>query len=383
MEESAVVQTGEKKSKGFYDYSLLFLICFLVSFGLIMIYSTSSYNALKYYSDPTLYLRRQAIFAIIGIPFMIVVSKIDYHIYMRKLPIIKVRPIFIFYLMCILLLVFVTFKGDTTNGSERWIKLGSFASLQPSELTKICVILLVAHIIYIAPKRLDHIGGFLRILLFVAPVAGLVAKENLSTALVIMALMFGMSFIASKKKLYFIAFGLAAIAAAVLLIVMVDYRSDRIDIWLNIDTNEDGYQIRQALYAIASGGMFGVGLGNSMQKLGYIPEAHNDMIFSIICEELGIFGAVAILMLFLLLIWRLCVIASNAEDLYGSMIAVGVMIHISVQVIINVAVVTNSIPSTGITLPFISYGGSSLMVLLIEMGLVLSVSNRIKRERYG
>ena len=150
---------------------------------------------------------------------------------------------------------------------------------------------------------------------------------------------------------------------------------------MNIETHPKGYQILQGLYAIASGGLFGTGLGNSMQKLGYIPEAHNDMIFSVICEELGLFGAIAIILLYMLVLWRLFTIAVNSVDLFGGLIAVGVMTHIAVQVIINVAVVTNSIPSTGIPLPFISYGGSSLMVLLTEMGIVLSVSNRIERER--
>ena len=153
---------------------------------------------------------------------------------------------------------------------------------------------------------------------------------------------------------------------------------ERIDAWLNVETHPKGYQTLQGLFAIASGGFLGKGLGNSVQKLGFIPESHNDMIFSVICEEMGLIGAIAILLLFLFLLWRLFVIAVNAPDLYGSLIAVGVMTHIAVQVIINVAVVTNTIPSTGIPLPFISYGGSALVALLFEMGIALGVSNQIE-----
>ena len=168
---------------------------------------------------------------------------------------------------------------------------------------------------------------------------------------------------------------MAGVAA---MIMAEGFRGDRIDAWLNVETHPKGYQTLQGLYAISSGGILGKGLGNSVQKLGFIPESHNDMIFSVICEELGLIGAVAIILLFLLLLWRLFVIAVNAPDLYGSLIAVGVMAHIAVQVIINVAVVTNTMPSTGIPLPFISYGGSSLVTLLIEMGIALGVSNQIE-----
>ena len=156
---------------------------------------------------------------------------------------------------------------------------------------------------------------------------------------------------------------------------------ERFAVWQNVETHPKGYQILQGLYAIASGGIFGKGLGESMQKLGFIPESHNDMIFSVICEELGLFGAVALILIFVLLIWRIFVIAINAPDLFGGLIATGVLVHIAAQVIINIAVVTNSIPSTGIPLPFISYGGTSIAILLVEMGIVLSVSNQIKYER--
>lgn len=370
--------TGKVKVKRYYDYSLLFLIIFLVGFGLIMIYSTSSYNAMKYYNDPMLYFRKQGIYALIGIPLMIVVSKIDYRLYIRRFAFVK--PVWLLYLFCIGLQVIVLLVGDAKNGSQRWIQLGGF-SFQPSELSKICVLLFVAYVVQLAPSSLDHFWGFLRVVIYTSILIGLVVIENFSTALVLLAIMVMICFVASKKKLYFILSGIVFLLIGLVFIFGVSYRGERIDIWLNIETHPKGYQILQGLYAIASGGLFGTGLGNSMQKLGYIPEAHNDMIFSVICEELGLFGAIAIILLYMLVLWRLFTIAVNSVDLFGGLIAVGVMTHIAVQVIINVAVVTNSIPSTGIPLPFISYGGSSLMVLLTEMGIVLSVSNRIERER--
>lgn len=374
-------QGKKRRGKRFYDYSLLFLIIFLVCFGLVMIYSTSSYNAAKYYNDPTLFLRKQSLFVAAGIPLMVVISKIDYHFYINKLPIIKLRPVTLLYIMCLALQSFVLIFGDVTQGSQRWISLGGLGKFQPSELTKVCVVLFSAYIVQLAPKRLDSFWGFMRVVAFVGPLLALVVAENFSTALIILAIMVAICFVASRKKLYFIVSGLLFAAAGLFLIFGVSYRSERIDVWRDVENHPKGYQILQGLYAIASGSLFGKGLGKSMQKLGFIPEAHNDMIFSVICEELGMFGAIAVITLFLLLIWRMFVIAINAQDLYGGLIATGVLTHIAVQVLINIAVVTNSIPSTGIPLPFISYGGSSLMVLLIEMGIVLSVSNQIRHER--
>ena len=162
--------------------------------------------------------------------------------------------------------------------------------------------------------------------------------------------------------------------------MIAPYRAERIQIWLNPEKYEKGYQTLQGLYAIGSGGLFGKGLGESMQKLGFIPEAQNDMIFSVICEELGLFGAVCLILLYLLIIWRLVVIANNAADLYGSLIVVGILAHIAIQVLLNIAVVTNTIPNTGVSLPFVSYGGTSISILLAEMGLALSVSRGIKLE---
>ena len=209
--------------------------------------------------------------------------------------------------------------------------------------------------------------------------AVLVAMENLSTAIVVFVIAFGMCFISAKKKGLYILVGLIGVAGIALYVIFGEsFRSGRFDIWLNVETHEKGYQILQGLYAIASGGIFGTGLGESMQKLAYIPEAQNDMIFAIICEELGLVGAGIVIIMFIILLWRVLNTAMTSPDLFSSLICSGVMIHIAAQVVINIAVVTNSMPATGIPLPFISYGGTSVMILMAEMGLVLGISSKCK-----
>jgi len=231
----------------------------------------------------------------------------------------------------------------------------------------------------------------LLVLLMPLPVVLMVWKitSNMSSAIIIMGIAILMLFVASPdyKKFIIMALGVIAAAAVVVFVIVnmangdgLDFRGERILAWLDPEAYADGkgFQTLQALYAIGSGGIWGKGLGQSMQKLGFIPEAQNDMIFSIICEELGLFGAVAIILMFIMLIWRLMVIANNAPDLFGALLVVGVLGHIAIQVILNIAVVTNTIPNTGISLPFFSYGGSSVMFLLIEIGLVLNVAKRIQ-----
>ncbi|NLL73738.1 MAG: cell division protein FtsW [Clostridiales bacterium] len=374
-------ETNKRKLHSYYDYSLLFLTLFLVCFGLVMIYSTSSYNAQRLYGDATYYLSKQALLGGAGILIMLFVSEVDYRLYITKLPIIRIRPITLLYLLCVFLQIAVIIFGEETKGAKRWLEIKGVGSFQPSELSKIAVILVTAYIVQLAPRKLDKIWGFLRVVLIIGPLLLLVISENFSTGLIIGLIMVAISFVASKKKAYFIVSGTIMGALASLMIFFVDFRSDRVDAWRNVETHEKGYQILQGLYAIASGGVFGKGLGESMQKLGFIPESHNDMIFSVICEELGLFGAVSLILLFILLLWRIFIIAINAPDLYGGLIATGVLAHIASQVLINIAVVTSTIPSTGIPLPFISYGGSSLMVILFEIGIVLSISNQIKAER--
>lgn len=373
----------ENYAKGsYYDYSLLFITIFLVAFGLIMIYSTSSYSAQLQKGDSMYYLKRQGGSAVLGIVAMLVMSKLDYRMFLAKLPILKIRFVTFIYFTAIALQIFVLIFGDEVNGKKRWIKIGPFGTFQPSDLSKVAVILFVSYLIYLAPKAINKFSGFLKISIYISPLIILIGKENMSTAIIICLLLGGICFVASKKKGYFIAAIVIMLTAGALFLIFGEaFRLNRFDIWLNVETHEKGFQILQGLYAIASGGLTGKGLGGSMQKLGYIPEAQNDWIFSIICEELGLFGAITVLILFILLIWRLFIISINAPDLFGGLICSGVLIHIAAQVIINVAVVTNSIPSTGIPLPFISYGGTSVAVLLGEIGMILSVSNQIRYER--
>jgi cell division protein FtsW len=212
------------------------------------------------------------------------------------------------------------------------------------------------------------------------PIFAVVAYSNLSNAIIIMAIVIFIVFACSRKYVQFFAAGGILVTFGIVFILMESYRAARIDAWLHPETAENGYQIMQGLYAVGSGGFFGKGLGQSMQKLGFIPEAQNDMIFSIICEELGLFGAISIMLMFVLLLWRFMMIANSADDFYGAMLVVGVFCHIAVQVILNISVVTNAIPNTGVTLPFISYGGSSVFFLLSEIGIVLSVARGLGKE---
>ena len=360
------MEQGKKlKKRRYYDYTLLFLVLTLTCFGLVMIYSVSYYNANKYYSDPTLFLRKQAIFAVAGTILMVIISKVDYRLYISRMPVIKIKPIFLLYLLCLALQLYLVLFGESTGGSQRWINLGPLGKFQPSEITKICVLLFTAYLVKLAPRRLDKFRGFLRIMLIMSPLIVLVTLENLSTGIITVVIVVAICFVASRKKGYYIFCALLFVAFIAVFIILFPYRSERIDVWRDIENHPKGYQILQGLYAIASGGLFGKGLGQGVQKLGYIPEAHNDMIFSVICEELGMVGAFAVLFLFLLLLWRIFLIAINAPDLFGSLVATGVLAHVAVQVLINVSVVTNTIPSTGIPLPFISYGGTSQRVFMM------------------
>lgn len=359
------------------DFSLLVLVLFLIGFGLVMIYSSSYYNAAKYYSDPLLFVNSQFKNFLLGLAAMAAVTSIDYHVYIKRF--LKMPLIFWGVLGCMALQVLVLVLGETTGGAQRWIPIGGI-KFQPSEVSKIVIIIYMAFVVQKNLRKLDTFKGFFFSILFVLPVIVLVLKENLSTAIVMVAITGVICFVASRKIAYFVV-ALGGIGAlGYVFITQVDFRSTRIDAWLDVENHPKGYQTLQSLYAIADGGLFGKGLGGGLQKLGYIPEVHNDMIFSIICEELGLFGAAAILIVFIMLLWRIYIIAVNARDLYGSLIATGVFVHIAVQLILNVAVVTNTIPNTGIPLPFISYGGTSLIALMIEIGLVLSVSSDIRYD---
>lgn len=369
----------QKKNKPlrYYDYSLLFLIIFLLCFGLVMLYSTSSYYGFTRFNDSAFYVKKQLFATSLGIVAMYIVSVIPYQWWIKFASLA--------YIIAFVLCVAVIFVGREAKGQSRWLQIGPL-SFQPSEFAKLAVILFVAAVIYKAPKGLGTLKNIIKVGGLTIPVILPILYNNLSTAIIIAGIVVCMLFVASPKSRYFVLLGAVAMVAVVFVIMFAmsggegGYRLERVQIWLNPEANAKGYQTLQGLYAIGSGGLFGKGLGESMQKLGYIPEAQNDMIFSVICEELGLFGAVCVIILFMLVIWRMMIIANNAQDLFGSMLVVGVMSHLSIQVILNIAVVTNTIPNTGISLPFISYGGTSILFLLAEMGLVLSVARGIKLE---
>ena len=373
-----------KKTKYFFDYTMLFIVVFLILFGLVMLYSTSSYEANIKFEDPAFYFRKQAVASAIGIGFMLLTMLLDYHFVQRF-------ALLAYGVSLALIVLVLTPLGYEAGGARRWLNLGM--SLQPAEVAKLALIIFFASVVCRFSEAIKGKKGFLFVIALAVPHAFcvLTITQNLSSAIIIFCIVLMMLFVATPQyKEYFIIAGIMIFLAVVAILLVkydvvptsLSYRLARIKAWMDPESYaaNKGFQTLQALYAIGSGNFFGKGLGESIQKLGYLPEAQNDMIFSIICEELGLFGAIAIMLLFMLLIWRFMVIANNAQDMFGALLVVGVMAHISIQVILNIAVVTNTIPNTGITLPFISYGGSSIVFLLIEMGLVLSVSRSIRLE---
>lgn len=377
---------------GKFDYSILIITLLLLAVGLIVLLSASAPKSLsevdsKGNSSSYSYFSKQFGFAVIGLVLMVIISKVDYRMF-------KVRGMrWIIYLVTLGILLAVGIKGIGAKGAVRWIKIGPI-SLQPSEFAKVSLILVFAGILSEVKEKgkIKSIwSGFIYPLIFLAPIAGILVllQNHVSSTIIITAITCVQMFVAGSRLTYFFcAGGLGGLALAGYLLKSsasadgAGFRIGRIQTWLNpeADFTGDGWQINQSLFAIGSGGMFGLGLGNSKQKYLYLPEPQNDFIFAVLAEELGFFGSVLVILLFVLFIWRGIVIAMKAQDTYGTLIAIGVTTMIGLQALINLAVVTNTIPVTGMPLPFFSYGGSAMLANLIAVGFLLSVSRNDKKK---
>ena len=352
------------------DFTLLITIILLLGIGLVMLLSASSPSALADTGDSYYYFKRQLIFAILGVVAMFAISKIDYRFYQK----FYIHS----YVISIILLVAVLLVGREINGAQRWIYLTETFSFQPSEMVKFLIIVFYAGILV---KNRDDLSkfknGFLKHFFWVLPIIGLLLLQpHFSASVVILGIVVVMMLVAGCKFRHFLTAGSILIPIVIVLVVLEPYRLQRVLTFLDPwqDATGDGWQVIQSLYAIGSGGLFGVGLGDSTQKYLYIPEPHNDFIFSIIGEELGFLGCVLIILLFAVFIWRGILIAMKSPDMFGSLMAIGITALIAIQVIINIAVVTSSMPATGMPLPFFSYGGTALFIILCEMGVLLNIS---------
>ncbi len=359
------------------DLPFLFITITLVVVGLIMLFSASYPFAYYRYNDSYYFIKNQLFFAIFGIAVMIVISYFDYHHFHKfAIPILLVS----FVLLVIVLAM------PAIHDVHRWIEVGGF-SFQPSEVMKFALVLTFAHLISKNFKKMNTFKyGILPFAIILFPtVVLLVLEPHISCTVIVVLLAAGMLFIGGVKLRWFGAvLGIigGALAYIVLFTDKLTYGNERIAGWLNpFDSTADTWQTIQGLYAIGSGGLLGQGLGNSRQKYLYIPEPQNDFIFAVVCEELGFIGAVIILLLFAMLVWRGIVLSMRAKDKFGALLGIGLTAQVGLQVVLNIAVVTNTIPNTGISLPFFSYGGTSLVMLLAQMGVVLSISRTSNLEK--
>jgi cell division protein FtsW len=360
--------------KGEIDFPLFCTVLLLLAIGVIMVYSASSWTAQIHEGDSMKYLKRQGLWAILGIVAMIFTISFDYH---------KIKKFTIPLMAVSYILLLAVFAFKPVNGARRWIQMGG-ASIQPSEIAKYVVVLFIAMALDIKGEKVKKFWTGLFPMLVVAGIyAGTILLEpNMSICSVIMIVTFIMLFAAGGRIKHFLIMGLPAIGAAMLLIVTSPYRLERLVSFTNPwkDPTDTGYQLIQSLLALGAGGIWGLGLGKSRQKTFYMPEPHNDFIFSIIGEELGLIGCIIIISLFIILVWRGIKIALSAKDTYGSLIAIGITGIIAVQATVNIAVVTGSMPVTGVPLPFISYGGSSLVFNMTAIGILLNISRNCQKN---
>lgn len=378
LKEQNINKNTQAKEKPF-DFVLFITILILLAMGIVMVLSASSPQALAEDGDSYSYVRKQVIFAVIGIVLMLIISKIDYKIYVKFAKIA--------YIGSVILLASVKILGSSSKGATRWLDLG-FVRFQPSEIAKIALIIFYAAWLTKNKDKLkDFKKGFIAPFLFIIPIALILLfiQNHLSVTIIIIAVISIMMLMAGTKLKYFLISGLIlAVVGGTALFTYIkikgpeegSFRLARITTFLDpwSDAQGDGWQIIQSLYAIGSGGLFGAGLGESKQKFLYIPEPHNDFIFSVLAEELGFIGCTIVIILFAVLIWRGLLVAIRAKDMFGSLLAVGITSLIGLQAIMNIAVVTSSMPNTGIPLPFFSYGGTALVILLSSMGILLNIS---------
>lgn len=364
--------------KGKLDITFLSLVLVLLSVGLVMLFSASYAYSYTYFGNSYKFIFRQALFAVIGVALMLIISKIDYHI-IKKFS-------WVIYLATIAMLVVVLIMPPSTElNVKRWLAVGPF-SFQPSEIAKFAVVVIFSAWLSVNAEKLKQPKYVVWMLLLLGLVCGLVVAEpHLSATVLIFGLGIILLIVAGLQKRWIFA-GLFTGIGGVLILVfsgMISYGSDRIKYWLDpwADPSGKGYQTIQSLLAIGSGGFVGRGIGQSRQKYLWVPEPHNDFIFSIVCEELGLIGAMVIIVLFCALVWRGFTIAMRSQDRFGTFLAIGLTFQVGLQAILNILVVTNTIPNTGISLPFFSYGGTALVILLAEMGVVLSVSRSSSVEK--
>lgn len=381
MQEKAPVsvlpQQPKKREKvllderGLLDVPFLVLTVLLVIIGVVMMFSASYARAYAEEGKATYYFARQAIFAVLGVGMMLFVSRINYQLW---------RGVsFIVLAVSLVFLMLVPIIGTEEGGAKRWIWIG-FTSFQPSELTKLAIVMSFASLMSAYREKMQTFRyGVLPFAAILLVVCALLALErHFSGILIILAIGASMMFLGGTQLRWFAVGGVAVAAFAAIYLATMGYAGSRVDAWRDpmSDPSDAGYQILQSLYAIGSGGLMGLGFGRSRQKYLYLPEEHNDYIFPIVCEELGFVGALVIILLFIMLIVRGYWIAMHARDRFGALMAAGLTTHMALQTFLNIGVVTNFLPATGISLPFFSYGGTALLLQLFEMGLILAVSRQ-------
>ena len=365
-------------AKGSVDMWFLLWSMLLICFGAVMSYSASAVYAEQRYDSSTYFLWRYIIFTVLSVAVTAVFVALARPWFWRIFGVLS-------YAAAVLLLILVIFIGDTGGGAQRWIEIGPI-TIQPSEIAKMAIVMVLALYMSKYEKQINSkykFGGnfkhgFLMPMIFIGILCGLIILQpHLSGTMIVGIIGVMIMFLAGTRIKWLAIFGGIIAVVGVVFISIFAYSMDRIQIWLNIDKVDplgEAWQTLQGLYAIGSGGFFGLGLGSSRQKFGYVSQPQNDFIFTIICEELGFIGALALILLFVMLIWRGIKIGQNAPDKFCALVVWGLTLKIGIQVLMNIAVVTNSMPNTGISLPFFSSGGSSLMLQIFEVGIILSIS---------